>query len=222
VFEAGQLGHRDREEDMPALTDRQKNIIDAATRLLSERGIQELTLKSLAARVGVSEPALYRHFASKSEILKGVLDLFEYEIHAAVFPSPGIPDGANLPDAGEEAGAALGHFVSGIAATLVHRPELAALLFSEEVFRSEAELSERMYALMTRTRYAISSLVASGIASGEFRPDIDPPSISAALIGGIRFLCTLWRLGSFSSDLAKDIDALWGSLRTSIATRSLP
>ena len=200
---------------MPALTDRQKNIIDAATKLVSERGIQELTLKNLAARVGVSEPALYRHFASKADILKGVLDLFEDQIHSAILPATEI---SAKQDSDAGAGATLGHFVSGIAAILIHRPELAALLFSEEVFWNEPELSGRMHALMTRTLHRISALIASGMSSGEFRPDIDPASLSTALIGGIRLLCTIWRLGSFSSDLAQDIDKLWGTLRTSITT----
>ncbi len=200
---------------MPVLTDRQKNIIDAATKLLSERGIQELTLKNLAARVGVSEPALYRHFASKADILKGVLDLFEDQIHSAILPTAEI---SAKSDSDKEVGTTLKHFVSGIAAILIHRPELAALLFSEEVFWNEPELSERMHALMTRTLYRISALIASGINSGEFRPDIDPASFSTALIGGIRLLCTVWRLGSFSTDLAKDVDKLWGTLRTSITT----
>lgn len=214
---------------MPALTDRQKAIIDAATRLLSERGIQELTLKNLAARVGVSEPALYRHFASKSDILKGVLDLFEDEIHAAILPSMENPvhpadaesgDEKDLHVGDRDAGAILAHFVSGIAAVLVHRPELAALLFSEEVFWSERELSGRMHALMTRTRNVVSSLVARGMESGEFRQDIDPVAISTSLIGGIRLLCTLWRLESYESDLTRDVEELWGSLRRSITASS--
>ncbi|MCB0409114.1 MAG: helix-turn-helix transcriptional regulator, partial [Flavobacteriales bacterium] len=43
-------------------SDRQIEIIVAATKLISEKGIQNLTTKNLAAEMSFSEPALYRHF----------------------------------------------------------------------------------------------------------------------------------------------------------------
>ena len=52
---------------------RQIEIIEAATILIGQKGIQNLTTKNLAAEIGFSEPALYRHFKNKSDILQSVL-----------------------------------------------------------------------------------------------------------------------------------------------------
>ena len=52
---------------------RKSQILTEATRLFSSRGFDRVTTKELAASCGVSEPALYRYFASKDAIYDEVL-----------------------------------------------------------------------------------------------------------------------------------------------------
>ena len=47
---------------MKKFSDRQIEIMEAATARIDTYGIQNLTIKNLAADIGLSEPALYRHF----------------------------------------------------------------------------------------------------------------------------------------------------------------
>ncbi len=56
---------------------RKHQIIAEATRLFSSRGFDKVTTKDLAASCGVSEPALYRYFASKDAIYEAVLSSLE-------------------------------------------------------------------------------------------------------------------------------------------------
>jgi TetR/AcrR family fatty acid metabolism transcriptional regulator len=62
---------------MQEFTDRQIEIMEAATNRISKYGIQNLTIKTLAEDIGLSEPALYRHFKSKNEILLSLLEYFQ-------------------------------------------------------------------------------------------------------------------------------------------------
>ena len=55
------------------MTERQKTIVEAAIKLIDEGGIQNVTMKNIAARLDITEPAIYRHFASKNEILLAML-----------------------------------------------------------------------------------------------------------------------------------------------------
>ena len=57
------------------ITPRQLEIIAAAGQLISEDGYAKLTTKRLAERMHFSEAALYRHFASKEDILVKMLEL---------------------------------------------------------------------------------------------------------------------------------------------------
>ena len=61
-------------------TDRQIEIMEAATLRNDQYGIQELTIKNLAADLGLSEAALYRHFKSKNDIMLGLLSYFIFEM----------------------------------------------------------------------------------------------------------------------------------------------
>lgn len=51
-----------------------EEIVDAALAISDEEGLDALTTSRLAKAVGVSQMALYRHFASKDEILQAALD----------------------------------------------------------------------------------------------------------------------------------------------------
>ena len=56
-----------------AKADRQASILHEAARLFAERGFSGVSLEDLGAAVGVSGPALYRHFANKQALLGAIL-----------------------------------------------------------------------------------------------------------------------------------------------------
>lgn len=56
-----------------AKADRQAAILHEAARLFAERGFSGVSLEELGAAVGVSGPALYRHFANKQALLGAIL-----------------------------------------------------------------------------------------------------------------------------------------------------
>ena len=64
-------------------SDRRKQIVEVAVKLIAEHGIQNLTIKHIASEIGVSEPALYRHFDSKLDILKAMIDSFQLSMQPA-------------------------------------------------------------------------------------------------------------------------------------------
>ena len=46
-----------------------ERILDATRALCAEDGFQALTMRKVASRVGVSAPAIYRHFGGKAELI---------------------------------------------------------------------------------------------------------------------------------------------------------
>ena len=53
---------------------RRKEITRAARRLIIKRGAEHVTIRGIAEEVGISEAAIYRHFRSKKDILRLLLD----------------------------------------------------------------------------------------------------------------------------------------------------
>jgi TetR/AcrR family transcriptional regulator len=59
---------------------RRQELVQTAYRLLIEEGINSITIKELARQNGISEAAIYRHFASKHEIFMSLLDGVEKDL----------------------------------------------------------------------------------------------------------------------------------------------
>jgi TetR/AcrR family transcriptional regulator, tetracycline repressor protein len=64
-------------------------IIDEALLLLNEVGIDKLSTRKLAERLGVAQPALYWHFKNKSALLDAVNSAMLARFHSHRMPSPG-------------------------------------------------------------------------------------------------------------------------------------
>ncbi len=52
---------------------RRAELLEAAARLMARRGFVSVRLEDIAAEVGISGPAVYRHFAAKNEVLDELL-----------------------------------------------------------------------------------------------------------------------------------------------------
>jgi len=55
--------------------ERERQILEAARDLFLRDGLQGMTMRKIAAAVGISAPAIYKHYADKDEILRRVVDL---------------------------------------------------------------------------------------------------------------------------------------------------
>ncbi|MGQ9896249.1 MAG: TetR/AcrR family transcriptional regulator [Acidobacteriota bacterium] len=54
--------------------DRRQQIVRVATQQFSEKGFNGVTTKEIAAKAGVSEAIIFRHFATKQELYAAILD----------------------------------------------------------------------------------------------------------------------------------------------------
>lgn len=64
-------------------------IVDEALLLLNEVGIDKLSTRKLAERLGVQQPALYWHFRNKSELLDAINSEMLLRFHSDRLPKPG-------------------------------------------------------------------------------------------------------------------------------------
>jgi AcrR family transcriptional regulator len=65
------------------VTDRRREILEAALAIADERGVDAVTMRAVAARVGVTPMALYPYVGNKSALLDGLVELLVGELPAA-------------------------------------------------------------------------------------------------------------------------------------------
>ncbi len=176
---------------MQETTARQREIVEKSIALIARRGIQELTIRNLAAAIGISEPAIYRHFAGKTDILLGVLDVLEREIPART----GI-------DRTDRTSTTIGNYFSGLFNHLEAAPDLAAVIFADEVFLNDERLAARVRELMERSLLNVEALISEGQKKGEFRTDVSASDLASMLVGTIRLIVRRWHLSGFAFELS--------------------
>jgi TetR/AcrR family transcriptional regulator len=68
----------------PKPGERRVQILQALAGMLEQPGAERVTTAALAARLEVSEAALYRHFASKAQMFEGLIDFIEQTVFSLV------------------------------------------------------------------------------------------------------------------------------------------
>ncbi|WP_407442286.1 TetR/AcrR family transcriptional regulator [Rhodococcus sp. (in: high G+C Gram-positive bacteria)] len=128
-------------------------LLRAAEELFAERGL-DVGVADIAAHAGVGKGTLFRHFASKDELIAAVVQL---HIEALDEVGRGLLD---APDAGD----ALFRFLA-IAAERQQERDLSFLLPASETFAEIAALRDRLFDTIGR-------LVARAQSEGAVRPDV--------------------------------------------------
>lgn len=166
-----------------AQADKRRLILDAATKVFAERGYHACRVGDIAAEAGVAYGLLYHYFESKEEVLHTVFRETWSELLETI---EGI----------EAAGGTARDQVRRVAAVVLGswkaNPDLIRLLV-REVARGpqlEREIEEIRLAFD-----ALERIVERGIASGEFRPELQPRVASWALYGALEEVLTGWVMG---------------------------
>ena len=68
----------------PKPGERRVQILQALATMLEQPGAERITTAALAARLDVSEAALYRHFASKAQMFEGLIEFIEQTVFSLV------------------------------------------------------------------------------------------------------------------------------------------
>ena len=181
------------------LTDRQQEIVEQAVDIIARQGIQELTIKNLSKRIGISEPALYRHFENKHAILVAILEHFadwSRRTLTAIAQSEMPPQQKLL----EVFRRHCSHFAES--------PATSGVLFAEEIFKNEPALAETVMRIMATAEQTVRGIMQAGIDAGVFRSDVPLDHLLMSTLGALRLLVTKWRLQNYEFDLRDHGDRL--------------
>ena len=185
------------------LTERQQEILGHAIDLISEKGIQGFTMKNLSKRLGISEPAIYRHYDNKIDILVSLLDYFTTST-SGIFSDQKLN---HLTAVERLKMIFIKHFEA-----LEHTPALVAVIFSEEIFRNEAILSNKVKLVMERNAASIAAIIEEGKQKGELNTAIDTQQLTTIFMGSLRLLVKRWQMCNFDFNLKSEGDALFETL----------
>lgn len=179
----------------PEITERQQEIINVSIELIAEKGIQSLTIKNLAKKIGFSESAIYRHYENKIQIILAILDFFRQSTEH--FFTSQLKSNENALNKIENL--FQNHFKK-----FSDSPSLVSVIFSEEIFRNEVELVEKVKQIMNKNTASVKTIIEAGQKNGEIRADIDASYMSVMIMGALRMFVKQWHMSDYQFNLTEN------------------
>lgn len=173
----------------PKPGERRVQILQALAMMLEQPGAERITTAALAARLDVSEAALYRHFASKAQMFEGLIEFIEQSVFTLVNQILERDTGS-----GDAAGAGRRQ-ASRIAAMLVQfaekNPGMTRVMVGDALVYENERLQQRMNQFFDKIEATLKQcLRGAAETDGSATPSVDAQvrasMLTAFLVGRLQ------------------------------------
>ena len=158
----------------PKPGERRVQILQALAAMLEQPGGERITTAALAARLGVSEAALYRHFASKAQMFEGLIEFIEQSVFTLInqITADTLGDGK--------------HQVARIVAMLLQfgekNPGMVRVMVGDALVFENERLSQRMNLFFDKIEAALRQVLRDwAVATESATPGVDGQVQSSVL-----------------------------------------
>ncbi|RME14683.1 MAG: TetR/AcrR family transcriptional regulator [Alphaproteobacteria bacterium] len=177
--------------------DRRAEIVETALRLAAEVGPDRVTTQRLADAIGITQPAIFRHFPSKAAIWEAVAERIVADLaHAHRHGQESV--------AGKDPLDRLRHLVTHHFHHISKNPAVPAILFSSELHAAHPELREKFAALLAERRAGFAAMLREAEAAGLHRAGLVVEDAAHLVMATIHGLSARWILEGRGFDLVEE------------------
>ena len=140
--------------------ERKTQILQTLAGMLEQPQGQKITTAALAAKVGVSEAALYRHFASKAQMFEALIEFIEESVFSLV---------NQITQTERDGRAQVQQMVSMLLNFAEKNPGMVRVLIGDALVHEDARLQTRINQLLDRIESSLKQalqMVAAAPANG--------------------------------------------------------
>lgn len=137
--------------------ERKLQILQALAAMLEQPKGERITTAALAARLEVSEAALYRHFASKAQMFEGLIEFIETSVFGLINQISGQQDN----------GLAQAQAIIGMLLNFSERnPGMTRVMIGDALVNEDERLQLRMNQFVERVELAIKQSLRLAVTQG--------------------------------------------------------
>ena len=165
----------------PKPGERRVQILQALAAMLEQPGSERITTAALAARLSVSEAALYRHFASKAQMFEGLIDFIENSVFSLVnqIAERELGVSAEDPSAGSRNAAKVVVLLLQFAEK---NPGMTRVMVGDALVFENERLQQRMNQFFDKIETTLKqSLRSTTDVNGSATPSVDAQVLASAL-----------------------------------------
>ena len=173
--------------------ERKAEIVTVAIRLAGEHGPDRVTTQQLADAIGISQPAIFRHFPTKADIWLAV-----GEAIAAPVSDQDMGQGNDDPLA------VLQMLMARNLDQITGTPAIPAILFSRELHAENEALRSHFETVMMNRRAGLARLIVRAQAAGQLDREMQAEDTAALLLAVVQGLAMRWSLENRGFDLVDE------------------
>ncbi len=190
------------------ISKRQLEIIEAAGKILTEKGINGLTTKKLAQEMNFSESALYRHFTSKEEIIVCMLNYLALNM-----------DQHSIELENKNPIEQLKNFFQNQFRFFESQPYFVIAVFSEGLLEESEKINQAIKNLMIKRMQHLKPIIQIGQENGAITTDLESDELIHILMGSVRLFMLKWRMSKFEFDIQTEGNKMLTSILKLIQTK---
>jgi TetR/AcrR family transcriptional regulator len=157
----------------PKPGERRVQILQALATMLEQPGAERVTTAALAAKLDVSEAALYRHFASKAQMFEGLIEFVEQTVFGLV---------NQINERETQPAARLAKTISMLLQFGEKNPGMTRVMVGDALVFENERLQQRMNQLFDKLEAGFKqSLREAADAAGSATPSVDAQARASAL-----------------------------------------
>ena len=153
---------------------RREQILQTLAGMLEQPGTERITTALLAAKLDVSEAALYRHFASKAQMFEGLIDFIEHSLFSLI---------NQIAEREGDGAQKAARMVTVLLQFGEKNPGMARVMVGDALVFENERLHQRMNQLFERIESALRQVLrAAAEANKSASPTVDAQVRAAALL----------------------------------------
>lgn len=153
---------------------RQGQIKKAVLEIIADEGLHNISTRNLAKRIGLTEGAIFRHFATKRDIIKGIMDDVANDLIGS------LRSIVLSPIKNEEK---LFNYLCRNVKYLKENRGITILLFSEATHLGDKELKEKLNQILLEQKQFVIKIVKDGIGEGVWDKKTNPEDVAMLYMG---------------------------------------
>ncbi len=161
-------------------------ILEQAMELIIENGLGELTMSKVARRMGFTEPAMYRHFQNKQDLVVSLIQLV----------SGYFEDLFEKFDQDESPEVLFPKYFEALLQYLEKVRGVTILFLSESAFNRDQVTRQALQNMFQGQNKRIAAYLEKAAARGEIASGVDPAAAALVFLGTVQAITTRFLLSS--------------------------
>ena len=153
--------------------ERKLQILQTVAQMLEQAKVEKITTAALAARLDLSEAALYRHFASKAQMFEGLIEFIEQTIFGLI----------NKITQEEKSGSKqLEAIIAMLLGFAQQNRGMARVLIGDALVNEDERLQQRINQLLDRIEATLKQSLRMAATQGEMGEAVDVGAYANVLV----------------------------------------